>query len=400
VTDEVWITGIGLLTALGEGDAAQWEGLAAPERWRSRVDDRSIPPFLLHPVAAFELDRYIPKKGDQRAMGPLMHYGVAAASMALADAGIAGDAVALADADLSVAAPCGERDLAVDEQILATMAGSNDPGPAINERLLNDLRPTLFLAQLPNLFAGNISIVLGIAGSSRTFMGEEPAGIAALGNAFARVRAGQSALAVAGACFNASRPDSLLLYGPGGALLEGPWKPLWNRPSAGMALGSAGAFLVLESADHARARGKRPRARLAAVLAEQSDRSAGAAARAADRILETLAPPAGPLAVLSGASGAGPVTGEERRWLGELAVRRPGTAVRGTAAAFGHAMEASFPLNLALAALCLERGELFPPLAPEEPLEAAAAPRPLKAALVTGFGHHRGEALALLEAAG
>src|SRR3712207_8516744 len=37
------------------------------------------------------------------------------------------------------------------------------------------LRPTLFLAQLSNLLAGNISIVHGVAGSSRTFMGEESA---------------------------------------------------------------------------------------------------------------------------------------------------------------------------------------------------------------------------------
>ena len=38
---------------------------------------------------------------------------------------------------------------------------------------MNDLRPTLFLAQLSNLLAGNISIVHGVTGSSRTFMGEE-----------------------------------------------------------------------------------------------------------------------------------------------------------------------------------------------------------------------------------
>jgi 3-oxoacyl-[acyl-carrier-protein] synthase II len=400
VSGEVWITGIGLVTALGAGEAAQWEGLAAPDRWRARIDSRSMPPFSVHPIADLDLDRYIPKKGDQRAMGPLMHYGVAAASMALADAGVAGDADLLGNADLSVAAPCGERDLAVDEQILQAMAGSNDPGPTINERLLNDLRPTLFLAQLPNLFAGNISIVLGVAGSSRTFMGEEAAGIAALGSAFARVRSGQSALAVVGACFNASRPDSLLLYGPGRTLLEGPWRPLWDRPAGGMTLGSAGAFLVLESPAHARGRGRKARARLAVVAAEQSDRSAGAARQTAARIVPRLGLPPAALGVISGACGAKPITAEEHGWLAELAAAHPGTSVRGTAAALGHTMEASFPLNVALAALCLERGELFPPLAPDEPLEAAAPPRPLQAALVTGWGHHRGEGLALVEAAG
>jgi 3-oxoacyl-[acyl-carrier-protein] synthase II len=399
VTGEVWITGIGIVTALGEGEAAQWAALEAPARWRARIDSESIRPFHLHPIADLDLDRYIPKKGDQRAMGPLMHYGVSAAAMALADAGLAGDATVLGGADLSVAAPCGERDLAVDEQILAAMAGSNDPGAMVNERLLNDLRPTLFLAQLPNLFAGNISIVLGVGGSSRTFMGEEAAGIAALRNAFLRVRAGQSEVALAGGCFNASRADSFMLYGPGGDLLEGAWLPLWRRPRGGIALGSAGAFLVLESPAHATRRGRSPRARLAAVAADQSDRKPGAARAAAERALVGLALPAGGLGVLSGATGVGPITAEERDWLAALEAKRPGTSVRGTAAALGHAMEASFAANLALAALCLARGGLFPPLAPDEPIEAAIPGAPLRAVLVTGWGHHRGEGLALVEAA-
>lgn len=394
---EVWITGIGLVTALGEGLEAQWQALAAPERWRARIDSASFAPFHVHPITGLELDRQIPRKGDQRAMGPLMHYGVHAAGLALADAGIAGDAAALAETDISVAAPCGERDVAVDEQIFAAMAGANDPGRILNERLLTDLRPTLFLAQLPNLFAGNISIVHGAIGSSRTFMGEEAAGIAALRNGFLRVQAGQSEISLVGGCFNASRADGLLLYGPGGYLLEQPWAPLWRRPAAGMTLGSVGAFLVLEPASRAAHRGRIPHARLGAVLADQTDRAAGAAAKAADRQLTALRLENSGLVVLSGASGAGAATAEEYRWLRALAERRGGLAVRGTAAAIGHGMEASFLANLALAASCVERGALFPALAPEDPLEAEAGP--VRQALVTGWGHHRGEGLALVEPA-
>jgi 3-oxoacyl-[acyl-carrier-protein] synthase II len=398
VNQEVWITGIGLVTALGEGIEAQWAGLATPETWRARIDSTSFAPFHIHPVAGLDLDRQIPKKGDQRAMGPLMHYGVYAAGLALADAGIAGDADALGKVDISVASPGGERDIAADEQIFAAMEGANDPGRVLNERLLADLRPTLFLAQLPNLFAGNISIVHGAIGSSRTFMGEEAAGIAALRNGFLRVRAGQSEISLVGGCFNAARADSLLLYGPGGYLLDRPWAPLWSRPPAGMTLGSMGAFLVLEPAALAARRGRRPHARLLSVLADQTDRQPDAASRAAERQLQALPPmETGGLAILSGASGAGAATEEERRWLAALAVRRGGLAVRGTAAALGHGMEASFLANLALAASCAERGALFPPLAPEDPLESETGP--IDRVLVTGWGHHRGEGLALVEAA-
>jgi hypothetical protein len=74
-----------------------------------------------------------------------------------------------------VAAGGGERDYAVDREILT---GLREPPirAFLNERLHGDLRPTLFLAQLSNLLAGNISIVHGVTGASRTFMGEEKLG--------------------------------------------------------------------------------------------------------------------------------------------------------------------------------------------------------------------------------
>ena len=59
----------------------------------------------------------------------------------------------------------------------------------LNDRLMNDLRPTLFLAQLSNLLAGNIAIVHGVCGTSRTFMGEEAASIDATRIALARIAA-------------------------------------------------------------------------------------------------------------------------------------------------------------------------------------------------------------------
>ena len=79
-----------------------------------------------------------------------------------------------------VAAGGGERDIAVDGSILSNKSKAANPEAFLNERLMSDLRPTLFLAQLSNLLAGNISIVHGVTGSSRTFMGEEAAGVDAV----------------------------------------------------------------------------------------------------------------------------------------------------------------------------------------------------------------------------
>jgi 3-oxoacyl-[acyl-carrier-protein] synthase II len=134
------------------------------------------------------------------------------------------------------------------------------------------------------------------------------------------------------------------------------------------------------------------------VLADRCNRAPGAAAANASAQFEALAPDLaeGPLALISGASGAGPATAEEREFLAALDSRRPGIAVRGTAAAIGHSLEAAFPANLILAISCLQHRTVFAPLTPGEPIEAAAA-GPISQALVTGWGHHRGEGMALVE---
>ena len=86
---EVWITGIGIVSCLGEGADAHWQGLA--ER-RIKVDAETFAPYLVHPLAPLDLDKQIPKKGDQRQMEPWQRIGTYAAGLALADAGVKGNA--------------------------------------------------------------------------------------------------------------------------------------------------------------------------------------------------------------------------------------------------------------------------------------------------------------------
>src|SRR5262244_3985211 len=276
---EVWITGIGIVSCLGEGADAHWQGLA--ER-RIKVDAETFAPYLVHPLAPLDLDKQIPKKGDQRQMEPWQRIGTYAAGLALADAGVKGNAELLARMDMIVAAGGGERDVAVDATILTNKPKAANPEAFLNERLMSDLRPTLFLAQLPNLFAGNISIIHGVAGSSRTFMGEEAAGVDALRVAMRRCAAGQGDIFLVGAAFNAARPDLHQQYHAGGIMLTGAWQPLWHRPEPGLCLGSSGAFLVVEARERAEKRGAKPRARLLAVESERTVRKPGAAAQVAE----------------------------------------------------------------------------------------------------------------------
>jgi 3-oxoacyl-[acyl-carrier-protein] synthase II len=387
---EAWITGIGIVSCLGEGAEAHWQGLA--ER-RIKVDAETFAPYLVHPLAPLDLDKQIPKKGDQRQMEPWQRIGTYAAGLALADAGVKGNAELLARMDMIVAAGGGERDVAVDGAILTNKPKAANPEAFLNERLMSDLRPTLFLAQLSNLLAGNISIVHGVTGSSRTFMGEEAAGVDAVRIALARITAGQSELALVGGSHNGEREDLLLLYDAGGHMLRGAFQPVWER-AKGMVLGSLGAFLVLEARGHAEARNAKPLARLSGVLSERSDRSAGAIPAALTRMWQRLVPPPVPagIAVISGATGAQPASGEERAWLKTL----PDVPVRATSSILGHGFEPQFAMNIALAALALGREKLFPAV------DSSGVEReyegPLERVAVTAVGHWRGEGMALIEA--
>src|SRR2546421_10138148 len=283
---EVWITGIGIVSCLGEGAQAHWHGF--PDGV-VKIDTEKFAPHLVHPLAPLNLDRQIPKKGDQRQMEGWQRIGTYAAGLALENAGLKGQAELLARTDMIVAASGGERDIAVDNAVLSNKAKSANPAVFLNERLMSDLRPTLFLAQLSNLLAGNISIVHGVTGSSRTFMGEEAAGVDAVRIALSRITAGQSDIVLVGGAHNGERKDLLMLYEFGGYPLKGGYAPVWERgPKGGLALGALGAFLVIEEREHAQTRGAKPLARLSAVFSDRSRRKPGERKAALERMVQKL----------------------------------------------------------------------------------------------------------------
>jgi 3-oxoacyl-[acyl-carrier-protein] synthase II len=388
---EVWITGVGLVSALGEGLDQSWERLNAggPPAY----DDKTFAPYITFPLVPVNFDTQIPKKGDQRQMEAWQRIGVYSAGLALTDAGIAGKTDILDKTDMIVAAGGGERDIAVDSKILNDIRKAENRGAFMNERLMSDLRPTLFLAQLPNLLAGNISIVHGVVGSSRTFMGEESSGVDALRVAHARIAAGQSDITLVGGAYHGTRWDMVLVFSLGEACLSGEFAPVWDRaPKGGITLASMGAFLVLESRSHAEKRGARPLGRLTDVLSSRNLRRPGDAEATLRDEWQSISAKVKRdcCVVISGASGAEPATGEERRVLSEI-----GLPVRGTGTHIGHGMEAQFIANVALACGAVRAGKLFPATGSGD--QGDTPSQGICQALVTSVGNWRGEGLALVE---
>lgn len=393
--NDVVITGVGIVTCHGVGAEAHVQILGAAKAPELKIDTERFSPYPVHPMPEIDWNQQIPKRGDQRQMENWQRLGVFAAGLALDDAGFKDDAEACGTMDMIVAAGGGERDINVDSLIVDEGLKRNDRERLLNEKLTTELRPTLFLAQLSNLLAGNISIVHKVTGSSRTFMGEEAAGISAVETAFHRIRAGQSTHTLVGSALVAERQDVILLYEAIGAHATGGWTPLWSRDrnaGGGIVTGSAAAFLILESREHAEARGARIYATIDAIGGDRGSRDEGRLEARLERMTEEVGfEPTGTV-VFSGASGAHDITAREKAWLDK---RFAGSALRGYSAVIGQSLEAQFPLGLALAALTLGSGIK---VAPFDTVAEAAMSAPAATAVVTTVGHSRGEGVAILSA--
>src|SRR5437016_2252006 len=139
LTRETWITGVGIVSCLGEGSEAHWQRLTEPP---PTPDMKAFAPYFVHALAPIELDKQIPKKGDQRQMEPWQRIGTYAAGLALDSAGLKGKAEFLSRMDMIVAAGGGERDAQVDLNVAAGAHKAAKAEAFVNERLMSDLRPT------------------------------------------------------------------------------------------------------------------------------------------------------------------------------------------------------------------------------------------------------------------
>lgn len=383
---DVWITGLGLLSAAGEGPDQHLDALMKGKPLG--VDEQRFAPYPVHALAEIDWSQQISRR-DMRQMEPWQRIGTYAAGLALDDAGIDGENPLRGGMDMIVAAGGGERDIEVDDTLLTELRTAQNHDATMAERLSNDLRPTLFLAQLSNLLAGNISIVHKVTGSSRTFMGEEGAGISAVQHAAARISSGQSDIVLVGGAFNGERIDMMLSFELGHYLLKDEYRPVWQRDGAfsGFAFGSIGAFLVLESREHAEARGARAYAEIETIAVDHGPRGAGELESRHSKLLQQVEG----AAILSAATGVADASNGEKAALTNI---RPGAPVRAYGSLLGHSVEAQFPLGVALAALCASKGAFPPPFEEAE----AAGDVSTNHLIVSCVGHWRAEGVAQVSA--
>ncbi len=271
----VVITGMGLLSPAGNTVDEHYKlfNINTP----LGLDNTSYEPFCIHQIGAVDWHEQIAKKSDLRQISIWQKLGVYAAGKALEDANIKYNKDILEYVDVIVASGGGERDIIADEAIFKAtelVIDKNQQDAVLNEALQQELRPTLFLAQLSNLLAGNIAIIHKTFGRSVTVMGEDAASATCVEQAKLMIETGQSKVVLVGASFFSNTIDMLLNFNLANLLERKMWRPMEDRVSkeSSLVLGNGAAFLVLEEEQHAIARQAKIYGSLKSFALEMFDR--------------------------------------------------------------------------------------------------------------------------------
>jgi 3-oxoacyl-[acyl-carrier-protein] synthase II len=374
----VVVSGIGLLTALGEGAEATWTSLVAGESGIGPIrayDPSPLQTRLGGEIAEFDATRFANRRqlrtlnrGDRLAM--------AAARLALDDAGLphnqAGGDELGHRAGLYLG---GNKSLGRTEQLIDELKVIRRPdGTADLTHLARHgdaiMPPLFFVEGLPAGAVFSISQTYGIRGASAFFAGHADAGATAIGRAMRAVRRGDADVAVAGGYDDATSWWSMTLLDRLGVLTcdndrgQAAYRP-YDRDRSGGVPGEGAALLVLEERETALRRGARIYAELTGYGAGHDARTPPAAdpegrglARAVRHALQDARLAPGDLGYVA-ADGAGTRLGDAgestalRTALGPAA---PSVPVSTAKPQTGHLIGGSGALNAAVAALALHHG--------------------------------------------
>ena len=261
---KVMITGIGMLTAVGNGKDATWEAVKAGKPGIGRIT-KFDPSRCTCQVAAevkdfqaYAIDSGLIDKREARHMALFSQYAVAAAKEAWKDAGFTDESKPDMDR-VGTILGVGIGGLDVTEDAFKTLF---EKGP---ERLSPLAIPEL----ISNEAAGNVAITLGAKGPCQVVTTACASSTDALGFALDLIRAGRADIVVAG-----GSEAVVMEFTVGGFMKEKALSTHYNdkpetacRPFTkgrdGFVMGEGAAILVLESEEHAKARGAKAYAELA-----------------------------------------------------------------------------------------------------------------------------------------
>ncbi len=248
----VAVTGVGLISSLGIGTAANWEALLAGRsgiRTITNFDASLYASRIAGEVPDFDPLRFLPKK-DVRKMDVFIQYAIAAAEFALQDAGLPTNGGLGTEVGVFIASGIGGFST-IEREHKALLKG----GP-------RKISPFFIPSAIINLAAGQVSIRFGAQGPNSATCTACSASAHAIGDAFEIIRRGDAEVMVAGGSEAAITPMGVGGFAAMRALStrndepERACRP-FDRDRDGFIMGEGSGVVILENLERARARGSR-----------------------------------------------------------------------------------------------------------------------------------------------
>jgi 3-oxoacyl-[acyl-carrier-protein] synthase II len=260
----VVVTGLGMLSPLGASVETSWEGLTAGHSGIAPIDAFDADSFPVRfggAVPEFDMSSYLPAK-EARRMDGFIQWGLAAGIQAIRHSGLEDS-----DSDLSrvgVAMGSGIGGINTIETCHQVLL---DRGP-------NKVSPFFVPSSIINMVSGHLSIMYGYRGPNIAITTACTTGTHNIGYAARMIAYGDADVMIAGGAEKATSPTTMAGFASMKALSARNDSPAeasrpWDLNRDGFVLSDGAGALVLESLEHATARG-------ATILAELSGFGASA----------------------------------------------------------------------------------------------------------------------------
>ncbi len=247
----VVVTGLGMLSPLGNTPETTWENLLLGKSGISNIDHFDASEFTTKfagLIKNFNAQDYMERK-EAKKMDLFIQYGVAAGVQAFKDSGIE-----VTDENaprIGVAVGSGIGGLGLIEQNYEKMLKASSP---------RKLSPFFVPSTIINMISGHLSIMFGLQGPNIAITTACTSGVHNIGHAARMIAYGDADVMVAGGAEKASTTLGMGGFGAARALSRRNDDPQaasrpWDKDRDGFVLGDGAGVVVVEEYEHAKARG-------------------------------------------------------------------------------------------------------------------------------------------------
>ncbi|MDO7953456.1 beta-ketoacyl-ACP synthase II [Xanthomonas euvesicatoria pv. eucalypti] len=248
----VVVTGMGMVSPLGNDLATSWDGIVHGRSGIgpiTQIDASQFTTKIAGEIKNFDPTLFVSAK-DVKKMDSFIHYGVGASFMALDDSGL--------EIDESNA----ERVGAILGSGIGGLLGIEEQTIKFHEGGARKISPFYVPSTIINMLPGQVSLIKGLKGPTFSAVSACATSNHSIGTAMRMIQHGDADVMLAGGAERGSSPSS----GGGFCAMKamstrnddptGASRP-WDKQRDGFVLGDGAGVLVLEEYEHAKARGAR-----------------------------------------------------------------------------------------------------------------------------------------------